>query len=45
MVVELDDDGLISRMRAWPVVRLVATESPARAAGVPADAGEGQDGR
>ena len=45
MVVEVDDAGLISRLRTWPLVRLVATESPARAAGVPADAGEGQDGR
>jgi ketosteroid isomerase-like protein len=45
MVVELDDAGLISRLRAWPLARLVATERPARAAAVPADAGEGQDGR
>jgi ketosteroid isomerase-like protein len=45
MVLEMDDAGLISRLRTWPLVRLVATESPAGAAGVPADAGEGQDGR
>ncbi len=45
MVLEIDEAGTISRMRTWPVVRLVAGGGPAGAAAEPADAGEGQDGR
>lgn len=45
LALELDDVGLISRLRAWPVVRVVATGSVLGAGVVPAEAGEGQDGR
>ncbi len=45
MVVEIDAAGLISRLRAWPAVRLVAGGGPLGDAEGPADAGEGQDGR
>jgi ketosteroid isomerase-like protein len=45
MVLEVDETGCISRMRTWPVVRLVADGGPTGAAAVPAVAGEGQDGR
>jgi ketosteroid isomerase-like protein len=45
MALELDDVGLIDRLRAWPVVRVVAAGSASGAGVVPAEAGEGQDGR
>jgi ketosteroid isomerase-like protein len=43
--IELDVAGLVSRMRAWPVVRVVAHIDPEGVAAAPAVAGEGQDGR
>ena len=45
LVLELDDVGLVSRLRAWPVVRVVAPGSVVGAGVVPAEAEEGQDGR
>ena len=45
LALEFDDIGLIARVRAWPVVRVVATGSVEGAGVVPAEAGEGQDGR
>ena len=51
LALEFDDVGLIARVRAWPVVRVVApggVVTPGSVAGagvVPAEAGEGQDGR
>jgi ketosteroid isomerase-like protein len=42
--MELDDEGRVSRMRAWPVVQGVGRDSMARPQGAPVEAGEGQHG-
>lgn len=42
--LELDPNGQVSRMRAWPLVRVVSSAGGG-AAGAPGDGGEEQDGR